>query len=270
MKKLLLLAIVVLTGVLLAWLFKGGRELTVSEQACIDEAYKKCEQSIKVEADELEKWYLSYCNSHTAAAAADLTGWRAKWQYVTKSEEEMKQYTTEVLTREMYSEEDCKNRILYSIAHVSTKWVEVEDELAIQTKCYQLSSQAKAEEIKAHQAQVADEHVREQIIRSLEQEAISLVGGEIATAVAVQLATSAGILGAGGIAAWETFGIGLVVGVVVDCVVGWIMDPSGKLQAKLDEQVRSTAASQKELFIKAMMTALESRRKEWEAQISKI
>lgn len=269
MKKLLLLIVFILTGILAAWLFRGSRELSTSEREYINKAYNKCEQAIKDESDELEKWYLSFCNGPTAAAADDLTGWTAKWKHIAGSKEEMKQYTTEVLTRNMYSEEDCKNKILYSIAHVSTKWVEVEDELAIQTKCYQLSSQAKAEEIKAHQAQVADEHVREQIIRSLGQDTISLVGGEIAAAVAVQLATSAGILGTGAVCSWETFGIGLVVGVIVDCVVGWIMDPSGKLQAKLDEQVRATAASQKELFIKAMMTALESRRKEWEEQISR-
>lgn len=266
MKKLLLLIVVILLGIITACLLKRSRDLTSSELAYIDEVYKKCEQAIKDEADELEKWYLSFCDGSTAAAADDLTGWTAKWKYVTKSEEEMKQYITEVLTRNMYSEEDCKEKILHSIAHVSTKWVEVEDELAIQTKCYQLSSQAKAEEIKAHPAQVADDHVREQIIRSLGQETISLVE---AAAVAVQLATSAGILGAGAGTLWETFVIVLDVSEIVDCI-GWIMNPSGKLQAKLDEQVRSTAASQKELFIKAMMTALESRRKEWEAQISKI
>jgi hypothetical protein len=73
------------------------------------------------------------------------------------------------------------------------------------------------------------------------REAASVVAGEVLTFVAVKLGVSAGILAAGAGSSWTTFGVGLVVGVVVDQMISWVWnwwaDPQGDLAAKMDEQL---------------------------------
>jgi hypothetical protein len=75
------------------------------------------------------------------------------------------------------------------------------------------------------------------------REAVSLVAGEVLTMVAVRLGVSGGILAAGAGSSWATFGVGLVVAVIVDQVVSWVWDwwrdPEGDvsrtMNAKLDQ-----------------------------------
>jgi hypothetical protein len=66
---------------------------------------------------------------------------------------------------------------------------------------------------------------------------VSLITGEVLTQVATRLGVSAGILGTGAASSWATFGIGLVVGIIVDQIVAWVWDwyadPTGTLAGQL-------------------------------------
>jgi len=59
--------------------------------------------------------------------------------------------------------------------------------------------------------------------------------------MAVRMGTSAAVLGAGAASSWWTFGIGLVVGVIVDQIIaavwGWTYDPHGKLVAMMNTKI---------------------------------
>lgn len=70
---------------------------------------------------------------------------------------------------------------------------------------------------------------------------VSTIAGEVLTQVAVRLGVSAGILGTGAASGWATFGIGVVVGLIVDQFVSWIWDwwadPKGNLAAELDKKL---------------------------------
>lgn len=72
-------------------------------------------------------------------------------------------------------------------------------------------------------------------------EVVSLIVGEVLTQVAVEFGVSAGILGAGAVLSWETFGIGIVVGVIVDAIVSWVWnwyaDPKGELAVKINRKL---------------------------------
>jgi hypothetical protein len=69
-------------------------------------------------------------------------------------------------------------------------------------------------------------------------ELVSWVAGEVLTAAALELATSAGVLTAGAASGTVTFGVGLVVGLIVDAIISWIydaaFDPVGELSRRLD------------------------------------
>lgn len=72
-------------------------------------------------------------------------------------------------------------------------------------------------------------------------EVVSIIVGEVLTQAAVELGVSAGILGAGAALSWETFGIGLVVGIIVDVAVSWVWDwyadPKGELTARINSRL---------------------------------
>lgn len=69
----------------------------------------------------------------------------------------------------------------------------------------------------------------------------SFIAGEALAMVAIQLGVSSGILTAGAASSWLTFGIGAVVGLIVDQMVGWIWnwwaDPKGDLKQKLESKL---------------------------------
>jgi hypothetical protein len=70
---------------------------------------------------------------------------------------------------------------------------------------------------------------------------VSLIAGEVLTQVATRLGVSAGILGTGAASSWATFGIGVVVGLVVDQIVAWVWDwyadPTGTLVGQLNTRL---------------------------------
>ncbi|HWB11387.1 MAG TPA: hypothetical protein VG826_19310 [Pirellulales bacterium] len=70
---------------------------------------------------------------------------------------------------------------------------------------------------------------------------VSLIAGEVLTQVAARLGVSAGILGTGAASGWATFGIGVVVGLIVDQIVAWVWDwyadPSGTLARQLSARL---------------------------------
>jgi hypothetical protein len=64
------------------------------------------------------------------------------------------------------------------------------------------------------------------------------VASEILVAVLRQLAVRAGILGTGAASGWASFGVGLIIAIVLDQLWDWYFDPVGQLATKLDNQLR--------------------------------
>lgn len=70
---------------------------------------------------------------------------------------------------------------------------------------------------------------------------VSFIAGEILTHVAIRLGVSAGILGTGAASGWVTFGVGAVIGLIIDQIVSWVWDqladPKGNLAAELNKKL---------------------------------
>ena len=88
---------------------------------------------------------------------------------------------------------------------------------------------------------VALDRTRADLRADVTREAVSLVAGEVLTMVAVRLGVSGGILAAGAGSSWATFGVGLVVAVIVDQVVSWVWDwwrdPEGDVSRKMNDKL---------------------------------
>ena len=86
--------------------------------------------------------------------------------------------------------------------------------------------------------QTSTAHVEVDLGRDVTSETASLVIGEVLAWATVRLAMSAGVIGAGGMSGVATFGVGIVVGLIVDQVISriwdWLADPAGDLSRAID------------------------------------
>lgn len=71
--------------------------------------------------------------------------------------------------------------------------------------------------------------------------AADMIVSSVITMMAARMGTSAVVLGAGAASSWWTFGIGLVIGVIVDQIIAaiwnWTYDPHGKLVSMMETKI---------------------------------
>jgi hypothetical protein len=95
---------------------------------------------------------------------------------------------------------------------------------------------------------------------------VSIIAGEVLAQVAIRIGVSAGILGSGAASSWATFGIGLVVGVIIDQIVAWVWDwwadPDQNLVAELNAKL--------DMMYRLLVSSLRSRLQTFAAERAKL
>lgn len=252
-------------GVLSVLSLQDKREMRDIE---LKKAHARCLAVVENRAAELEAWYLRD-KRHTADMARELNGMKGKWVMaktaITKNEAERKAFFRSVGKKYLHSPQDCENRTARVVAEVLRDWYEVENELAVTLNHPELGHQQTEHNVTS--TPIPDSDYTPELQKQIAAELVSLVGSEVAAACATRLGISAGILGSGAALSAETFGISLVVGIVVDLGVDWYMDTEGKIKASLDAQIQHTAEVQKTKFRAVMLEALENYMKQWENQL---
>jgi hypothetical protein len=85
----------------------------------------------------------------------------------------------------------------------------------------------------------AIEAVQAELLPGAGLELVSYVAGEVLTSATFSLGASTGILSVGTASGVVTFGVGLVVGIIVDAVVSWVYDamydPVGQLTLRINQ-----------------------------------
>ena len=265
-------AILVALGVAVTLAVHALTRRAPKEQWAIDRAYLAGEKAIDQGIADVDQWYKTVIEARAEKAAGALIGWRAKWvllkdQFKSENEKEMPKFRQRMLEENLYTQAEKQKVIAGVIGSVVLQWMNIENTLAKETHCYALTTEAKARAVETNHASLPGDGVDDELQKDIYREIASNVGGEVAAMVAVQLATSAGILGTSTALSWETLGISVVAGVIVDVIVGKIMDAEGKVKQKL---VACLEAEQDDLKAKlrdALMEALKKRRVEWEKQI---
>ena len=236
-------------------------------QVAIERAYLAGEKAIDQGIANVDQWYKTVIESHAEKAAGALIGWKAKLEYMTLSKEEFKAFQQKVLEENLYTQAEKQKMVAGAVGSVVLQWMDIENTLAKETHCYALTTEAKARAVETNHASLPGDGVDDELQKDIYREIASNVGGEVAAMVAVQLATSAGILGTTTALSWETFGISLVAGVIVDVIVGKIVDAKGKVKQKLVASLETERDDLKAKLRDALMEALRKRRVEWEKQI---
>ena len=264
--------ILVALGVVVTLAVHALTRRSPKEQCAIDRAYLAGEKAIDQGIADVDQWYKTVIEARAEKAAGALIGWRVKWvllkdQFKSENEKEMPKFRQRMLEEDLYTQSEKQKVIAGAVGSVVLQWMDIENTLAKETHCYALTTEAKARAVEANHASLPGDGVDDELQKDIYREIASNVGGEVAAMVAVQLATSAGILGTTTALSWETFGISLVAGVIVDVIVGKIVDAKGKVKQKLVASLETERDDLKAKLRDALMEALRKRRVEWEKQI---
>jgi hypothetical protein len=184
----------------------------------------------------------------------DALGWSSKWKLVKdyfSDSDEHEEFLEEQFAARIFSEEQLEDAVESAVSAYLRRLDDVEAQLLVRLEAdlsgipaERFPSGIDRDAVR----QVVDEAMRQAREAStadfggmVGREIASLVAGEVLTATAVQLASSAGILSAGAASGAVTFGAGLVVGVLADCAVSWaydsMYDPIGQLTLRINQQL---------------------------------
>jgi len=242
------------------WLRGVRRDL--ARKAIIDKvdghcslAHEDAQQATQKCLAELQAWF-DERSTHVYELADDLLCMTAKWNLMASSlpwgdHSVFSRYVEWRFRERLFSAEDLKSRVALVSRHLSQALSGVENRLMVNVRAdlAELPSENLAPESPETFAQ-AYHHAVDAALRD-GQMAVLIEGGQlvldeiitqlmmrvIAGALADGL-VSAGILGAGAMGAPETLGISVVLGLIVDQIVGWFTNPEGRLAGKLSQQIK--------------------------------
>ena len=195
--------------------------------------------------------------SQSNGFAKSALGWGSKWRIVADATpftrgDRHPQYLKEQFELQVLKGEDLTKAIEQSVTEFLAEIRSVESQMLVDLRVDvdDLSQQTKiglmdAAELQSH----FDAAIENAMLVSgvdlqanISSQLVSIVVGEVLTQVAVRLGVSAGILGAGAASGWATFGIGVVVGLVIDQIVSAIWaqwsDPTKNLDFEVTHQLK--------------------------------
>ena len=195
--------------------------------------------------------------SQSSAFAKSALGWGSKWRIVADATpftrgDRHREYLKEQFELQVLNGDDLTKAIQQAVTEFLANIRSIESKMLVDLRvdvedlphtyglgmmnADEVQSQFDAAIVNA--MQVSGYDLRSNISSQL----VSIIVGEVLTHVAVRLGLSAGILGTGAASGWATFGVGVIVGLVIDQLVSaiWnrISDPTKNLEEELNFQLK--------------------------------
>ncbi len=154
---------------------------------------------------------------------------RQQFETILFTPQQLEKIVTTTVSNYQYQIESIENELLVRIRKSAANFPEVSELAKLNDK------QLRAEYEAALKLVIANSQTDLQKV--VGREVLSFAASEIMTFVAIRLGVSAGVLSAGAASGTVTFGIGVVVAIVVDQIVSWVwdwaLDPRGELAREL-------------------------------------
>ena len=257
----LLLVVVVGTGILLgAWLIPSGKEpspqppepnpaetLPARVQQHLRQAHQQTKQAIEESFAPLDHFF-ARVKRGTPAFAEEVLSFSGKWNYLFSSEEEYKKYLLEQFAKKVLNPQELKKAVGQCIALYLQECQNIDNELFLSLRADVPDLERQAVHAEAFSGQV-DRAMAEILKRSGDKVWESLVwdsgvgsvavflGEEFIVYVITQVASRAGLLAISGAGGWQTLGLSIVVGLILDRLWKWFSDPEGDLAGKLNQKL---------------------------------
>lgn len=227
-------------------------------------SYSECRSAVSMRGAELEDRILAR-RSRIPELAEQLTGFSAKW-FALKScgdTRKINAWVSKQVEQCLYNKEENRRLITQTMAATVADWVKIENNLAVELGHPVIGHESKGAPVNLEHIPVPpglDAELWKQIMYEL----AANVGGEMAAALATQLAVSGGVLTASAASSWATCGVSLIVGMLTVWVTECFTDPKPKLEAQLTAQLEQTAADIRASFEKSMLDVSKKRATNWE------
>lgn len=228
------------------------------------EAHTACKLSVKIRATEFEQAILER-KSRIPELAESLVGWGAKCKAIGAlgDEDEVNAWVSDKVEQSLYNDEENQRLLAQHIAAVIADWKEAENELARKIERPVVGNIQQGAPVTIDDTEIPAGMNRE-LWEQIMYEVAANLGGEIAGALATQMAISGGIITASAGTSWATCGISLVAGLVVTWIVSIVVDPTPELEAQLNKQLENNAADIRKKFEEVMLNVLDKRIEEWD------
>lgn len=222
---------------------------------------KTCQEAVAQRAKEFEGAFLQR-KSRSKEVAETLTGWTAKRKTVFGSEEELNAWVTQQVEEGLYSPAENQKLLAQYISLVVEDWKNEENRMARELGRPVVGKHREAAPVEVGKIQIPP-GMSHELWKQIACDIAANLGGEIAGALAAELAVSGGIITVSAGSSWATCGISVVVGLLVGWVADLIMDPTADVEKQLNDQLEKNAAQMRQKFEKVMLKVLDQRAKEW-------
>lgn len=251
----------------------ADRDLRRSCYRHISESERKAEQVINQRARQFGQ-YLKDRKSGSRAFSNDVLSLSGKWHalkpYLPFTDSEgHKKYIQRKLDEHIISENQLAHVLRRSIEDMVRDIEAIENDLAVSIRTEILGRSLKPDEIPIakrkfeRSLQTMMYASRHDALRGLNRFVISEVSTVIGTAVLARLAVSLGILKAGAVSGKATFGIGLILGFIIDAVYSAVTDPKGEIQRELNKAIDIMAKNGEQALRVEMENIMDARAKVW-------
>lgn len=194
--------------------------------------------------------FFDEAKSHADAFADDVLGWYSKYKLIRGQHE---RYLAETFRKRFFGPDELKQAMTNAVQSYVAELEAIDNRMLVDIRMDVADLPAAAS---SRALPVPDLQQRYRVLFSriagvtgadtavdVGRVAADMIVTSVVTMMAARLGTSAAVLGAGAASGWWTLGIGLVVGVIVDQIIGavwnWKYDPRGKLvdmmNTKIDE-----------------------------------
>lgn len=227
-------------------------------------AYTECQDAVTRRGAELEQRILAR-RTRIPELAEKLTSLEAKW-IVMKSlgdKAKINAWISRQVEQSLYNKEENGKLIAQTMAATVADWVNEENELAVELGLPVIGHESKAAPVNLDNIPVPS-GVDAELWKQIMYELAANAGGEMAAALATQLAVSGGILTASAATSWASCGISVVVGLLSAWVVELITDPKPELEARLTTQLSQNAATLRAGFEQSMQKVIKKRACNWD------
>jgi hypothetical protein len=197
--------------------------------------------------------FFDEARSHCPAFADDVLGW---WSKLALLRGDHEAYLAEAFRRHFFGPEELTRAMTAAVESAIAEFDAIDNRMLVAIRLDVADLPAAATIASLPEAELLDRYRAEcgaatdiataDATVDAGRLAADLIVSSVVGLIAARLTTSAAVVGSGTASGWWTFGIGLVVGVIVDQIIAtiwdWTYDPRGRLVALLEtklDEVRS-------------------------------
>jgi hypothetical protein len=200
--------------------------------------------------------FFGQCRNRSSQFAESVLGWGSKWRFVadkvpfTRGDRHA-EFLRKMFAEQLFSDQELTKAIEQVASGYGDSVSDIENQMLVRLRqdivglpdahLPEFENLARLQTAYAEALSKAQSHVGTSVSNDVTQLVMSVVVQEVVTQVAVRLGVSAGVLSASAGSSWATFGLSIVVGVIIDQVVSWVWDiwadPKGALADEMNKKI---------------------------------